>query len=527
MKRAALLSLLGVSACASAPPPPAASPQAALPAPAPASAPAVPRYAAVFDELVQRIERDHTFPPKYAAYVGHAWKDDVPRLRAEFVAAKDRDEVLGALRHLQNSLRDAHCDLGAPADLQERWVRLGLRLWTGGTASAPDVRVSEVLDPDAKSQVSPGDSIVAVDGVALSDWFAAHPFETNVLSPVPALGDTASSIVFAGSPWSKVKEGDARVLRIVHGGSPRDVTMHFRRGFPEVDGPDLDHPPPMAKVDCNAIAPPPYGSDYALAAMGVNVCVYKRPHAARGGTAIVRFVSFWYGSGSDNAQSLRMVRVDHDVLTSALRDVSQVVLDLHENHGGNNPFIFMGWFSGGPWDHERVVTRVVPGLDPATVADLFWGDEKNVTAYADAQKAGKATIDTRFLCMGGPCVGETSPASERVTRAPVALVVGPECVSSCDTLALTWSSFHLGPIVGRQPMHAYTVNRLPIHVRGPDSEDLGTLRVALSESELKDGVTIEGEPLALDWEAPDTFETRKTWVNDAVAHAFTRLQAGR
>jgi hypothetical protein len=112
-------------------------------------------------------------------------------------------------------------------------------------------------------------------------------------------------------------------------------------------------------------------------------------------------------------------------------------------------------------------------------------------------------------------------------RVPVALVVGPDCASSCDTWSITWSAFHLGPVVGKQPMHAYTVNRLPIHVSGPESEDLGTMRVALSESELKNGVTIEGEPLALDWEAPDTFETRKTWVREAVEQAQKRLPAWR
>jgi hypothetical protein len=107
------------------------------------------------------------------------------------------------------------------------------------------------------------------------------------------------------------------------------------------------------------------------------------------------------------------------------------------------------------------------------------------------------------------------------------MVVGPDCMSSCDTFAITWATFHLGPVVGKQPLHAYTVSRLPIHVRGPESEDLGTLRVALSESELKDGVTIEGEPIALEWEAPETFETRKTWVRDAIEQARKLLKPPR
>jgi hypothetical protein len=54
-------------------------------------------------------------------------------------------------------------------------------------------------------------------------------------------------------------------------------------------------------------------------------------------------------------------------------------------------------------------------------------------------------------------------------------------------------------------------------------EDLGTFRIALSQSEMREGVSIEGESLALDWEAPNTFETRKTWVRQAVEEAKKRL----
>src|ERR1043165_6082320 len=71
---------------------------AGLAAPTPAAR--APRYLAMFDDLVRRIERDHTFPPGYVRDVGHAWRDDVPRLREEFSRATDRDQALIALRHL-------------------------------------------------------------------------------------------------------------------------------------------------------------------------------------------------------------------------------------------------------------------------------------------------------------------------------------------------------------------------------------------------------------------------------------------
>lgn len=38
-----------------------------------------------------------------------------------------------------------------------------------------------------------------------------------------------------------------------------------------------------------------------------------------------------------------------------------------------------------------------------------------------------------------------------------------------------------------------------------------------------DGVPIVGEPVRLDREAPETFETRTSWVHAAVAEAVKRL----
>src|SRR5262249_45742209 len=169
----------------------------------------------------------------------------------------------------------------------------------------------------------------------------------------------------------------------------------------------------------------------------------------------------------------------------------------------------------------RVIIDIKPERDDATLrAFLDGGDGEGYTA---ARAEHRAAYVTRFLCPREPCTAVTPPASERVTRAPVAVVTGPSCVSSCDTFSLTWAAFHLGPIVGQQPMHAYTVVRLPIDVVGPDREPLGTLRVALTRSELRDGASIEGAPLQLDWEAPDGFETRTSWVRAAVAEAVKRL----
>jgi hypothetical protein len=90
-----------------------------------------------------------------------------------------------------------------------------------------------------------------------------------------------------------------------------------------------------------------------------------------------------------------------------------------------------------------------------------------------------------------------------------------------------WKSFRLGPIVGKQPMHGFTSVRHSIPVVAPDQRDMGRFTLALSWEAFAVRPPLEGEPLDLDWEAPETFETRTSWIDDAVAHATALLGSVR
>jgi hypothetical protein len=50
----------------------------------------------------------------------------------------------------------------------------------------------------------------------------------------------------------------------------------------------------------------------------------------------------------------------------------------------------------------------------------------------------------------------------------------------------------------------------------------GTKRTRCARSKV-----LEGQTIALDWEAPEAFATRDTWVADAVAHAERLLRTSR
>jgi hypothetical protein len=484
-------------------------------------------YLAAFDELVRSIEREHVFAPSYARVVGHAWSEDVARLRAEMARARDRSDALVALRHLENSLHDRHCRLEPPRGVPVMVLQLGVILWAGGRADAPDMRVDALLDPTLRGAVSPGDRLLAVDGTPVAAWLAAHPFETNALEPRAQLADAARAITTARLPWSTVKEGDKRTLTVEHGGAPRDLSLPYQAEWRTAgDNLDVDRLPPMAKVDCNPKSPPAYGPGYALTAVGLNVCVYQPVAAAPPRIPIVRYLSFSYvPTPVDEVTAWRAYRADHDLLVRELRDADSVVLDLHENKGGNAPYLFLGWFSQAPFDHLRVVTRVLPGPDGEALARAIFRPEEQAT-YRAAQAANRPSLTTGFFCgleWRCACEHDTSDPAERVTRAPVAVLTGPFCMSSCDTFSSTWSQFRLGPIVGKQPAHAFTVYRHVLPVAGQRGEDLGRFTVAVSHSEYREGASIEGEPLRLDWEAGDDFDHRASWVTDAVAEARRRL----
>ena len=50
------------------------------------------------------------------------------------------------------------------------------------------------------------------------------------------------------------------------------------------------------------------------------------------------------------------------------------MLDVHENHGGNNPFVFLSWFAGKPWDHQNVHVRVWSDFTEDETRQFLYGD---------------------------------------------------------------------------------------------------------------------------------------------------------
>jgi hypothetical protein len=500
-------------------------------APPPKTSPRPASYAAMFDDLFARIDRLHVFADR----VRPLWPEREARLRTEASHVSSREEALVTLAHVEAALGDRHCYLTPPSDLRSKRLSLGLSLFAEARGADVEVRVDEVLDAtlvsDGKVDVAEGDRVVAVDGVPVRVFLDAHPFESSSLNPAVELRERAQSIVSARLPYSLVREGDVRRLRLRRGDAEHDVELAFVHPsrWEDREEVSLDDAPSMASIGCRDDKRPLY-EGFELTAVGQNLCVYRATRGRRD-TALVRFVSFNYGQVS-SADQLRATKADHEMLRRELAKAKAVVLDVHENHGGQNPFVFVSWFSGRPWDHQEVHARVAPELSEDDVRQILFGSTTLTSRYLAAQRAGETEVTWPFLCVeggktqwSGTCESKGPRPEERVTEAPVALVTGPECTSSCDSLTADWAAFGMGPVVGQQPAHGFTTARYAMPIVGPDGRDLGLFRVALSwEGYPRTGRSLEGAEVHLDWEAPSTFETRRTWVAQAVDEARRRVE---
>jgi len=257
-----------------------------------------------------------------------------------------------------------------------------------------------------------------------------------------------------------------------------------------------------------------------------------------------------------------------------------VLVDLRDNHGGNNPNWFLDWWASGPYKDHFLYVRLDNELAHAWHKDL--ARTSNVTRRAQIQrylaamahrKSGQQFMGPMpFFCVKPDCSGPNLyRPTHRVTRAPVALITGPGCHSSCDEIAQVFSDYDFGPLVGEPTSAGYTTVRIPVPITlpmvrsvGPTSHpaarsarsvgpashpaarpsrlagrsfrsqrpsrplNLGVLHIALSyEVSGRTGKPVEAVPLHLTRWVPKTFANRKRYSRLLVDAAITALKARR
>jgi C-terminal processing protease CtpA/Prc len=536
-----------LAACASAAAPhpvcPVAAPQAPATVPAEGTVAALPETTdldeaarlALFDTLAAAIAERHVFSETtWSGNFGRTWSSRLPGLREVFREARDTDALEGALTRLGNSLHDPHAVYNSPR--RPRRITLPITLDVEWVAGVPRYYVVETSDAAFRTQLQAGDVLVEADGVQADALLETHfdVLRGNQWSSLAA--DLAHWLTDRERTVSEAREGrESRyVFRRRSGEStPISVSMNWRLAEggtgDSADWPEYDLD--WGSARCAGRAPREYGP-YSLSGHGLNFCVYTSDVAPFRDHPIVRYVSFLYtnhdGSGGDVRD---VVRADGHNLSAQLArrpGTRGVILDLRDNRGGNNPYWFLDWFAPRPFGGHWRQTRLHPDVAARLRAR---GDTEGLAAFerALANPAADGFTPRRpFTCGAGGCdAPNTYAPGRRATTRPVALLVGPTCMSACDTFASTFAVELFGPVVGEPTSAATSPERFPFPIPSADGRDLGFLILSYGRALKADGSVAEGATLPLTDPVARTFENRTRYDALLVTQAIAALRRAR
>jgi hypothetical protein len=490
---------------------------------------------AILKGLVAAAKKYHSPSPATEANLGRTWSDDLPRLEREFAAAADRTRLLGAIQKFQNSLHNPHLTYTPPVGEPPgaRWSA-GFRAGVEWDGDRPRFYVEEVSSP-ALEAVRAGDQIESYEGASAQELLQREDLESCSNS----WRGVALSVAERLGAREGARPGESVSLVLRHRG-PGATPFVVKAPWAEV--PSSRPPPPAGRVqidydepDCGHLPSRKYGP-YKLSDGGINFCVYTSTTPPFDRYPIVRAFSFWFGEGPPDLTS-RVLRAEHGSLVRVLGALEGrargVILDLRDNHGGNNPNWFLDWLAPAPYVGDLVEVRLVQELrDPERLQDAHLGfSGADMETYRAALDGHARPGDEPFVrwrprvCSTPSCLDDVLKPAHPLTRLPLVLVVGPGCASSCDGVARVMAENHFAPVIGEPTGAAFTSLRLEYKVRAPRTgSDLGIVRFALSrEFGGKARRRTEGQPIPLDRTVNRTFEGRDRYDRALVAAAIESL----
>jgi hypothetical protein len=446
----------------------------------------------LFEQLVADIRAYHVFPD---AWPEERWAAELPALEREVTAAGDRSALLRALSHVASSLRDGHLAFTPAGGWANPEIAvLPVSFFQTGSALEPRFFVERAAP---ETGLAAGDELVRYDGVEAAALLAHFAPELDRASARAAR--VADLLQMRRMEMHPGILGSTVALRVRRGDELLDAAPVFGPNRPPPD-PKADPPQcPSRRRD--------FGAGYELARVGAHVCLYRGVSARTSRYPIIRHTAFFYGT--ESAIDHALIEQEHELVRAFLAATPRlagVLLDLRDNAGGHHPDLFLPWYLAGSYPRTIRWVRLHPQLtDRSRLTQALWSTAL-AEEYVRRAASGEKWWVQPFECDATEC----PPMPDAlVTQAPIAVLVGPRCKSSCDTFVSVWSERHAGPTIGEPAAAMFTSNRYPLDVRLGD-ESLGQLTVALSGVRATEhDAWLEGNPGPVDepvepsWPAAD------------------------
>lgn len=519
--------------------------------------PDVEERRALYRDLVRAVRRYHLFSDATASNLGIDWDDSLSGYESVFVEAADEAALREALDRFANSLHDPH--LGYEPETPGEELSLGLTLegiWHGPGASGAGFAVRSVDSAALRGRVEPGDRLLSAGGVP-AERLTQTCFDRTKANNLPAaVSGVASFLAHRNTHTSNVRIGDKVRWRLQRPDTKVsyeiELTWSQEKSNPQTvqalrTDPDysLTRCHPYDSNDAYSLPDRHYSpsadgaSGYKITGVGNRFCLYTAEKPPYRYYPIVRHYSFFYYAGYPNSHeedaqlnnaATYAVLADYYALSRLLRarpETRGLIVDLRDNGGGNDPEWFLDWYAPAPYEDHYIVARVAPEWqDPAFTSRVVNIDEDWLKWYRRAAigRANGTWLRRPFKCLRPDCSGGNrfSPGRALVT-APVALLVGRGCNSSCAHVAQIFDENDFGPLIGEPAQATQTSQHHPYPVRTSAGLKLGQLKLALSTDESgKTGKRLEGALPHVDYPISRTFDNRDTI--DA-AHVTAALRA--
>lgn len=463
----------------------------------------------MLQRLVADIRAVHLFSD---AWPEERWLSELPALESEVLASRSRTALLIALSHLSTSLRDGHLAFTPSGGWEDPSIAVvPVTFFQAGSPLAPRFFVR---DADPETQLGAGDELVSYDGIDTADLLQHFRFSIDRSSPGARAQRLTELLSWRQTQVSPGILGSTVEVRVRRGDRVASAALVFQRNGPPP--PSSEEPPPHGRAEC-AAPPRDYGQGYELARASRRLCLYRSNEPALVPYPIVRHVSFFYGDAGIDYEALGR---DREMLRAFLHEsppLSGILLDLRDNAGGHHAGLFLPWYLGQRFGTSAQWVRLHPQLVERERLERALGDRAAVHEYLRRAEAGERFWVRSFRCPPSECPAQ---ADVPLARVPVALLVGPACVSACDDFFEVWRQHSAGPTVGASPAAMGTAIRYPLLVQ-LGHEVLGEFTVALSGTRSSDGgLWREGAPAAVGYEVepvwpPLAFE--QTIVRTAIA----------